>query len=137
MAVLPAAALVLAVLLTGCGRLPVGAAESCGEEEFEQGSGYSGVSRDCLWTAYTENRAASFSSTQFTVEGDPIVYRVRVDNRKVEIDFDNSRDAFAGPDAGKATSVCQKLKRKTEQDSGRIRFTATGCTGGDRPIFVF
>ena len=128
-----------ALLLSGCDLVGLGPSQVpdlCSDERYGQGEGYDQVSRDCLWSAYTEGRAANFRTTHRTRQGDPVVYQVSVSAGKVEIVFDNTLDTFATT-KGKQTLTCQRLERSTDPGTNRVRFLANGCRGGDIRALVF
>jgi hypothetical protein len=109
------AAILAAILVTGCGLLPAPdwvvnrrPLPSCGEEMLEQGEGGDVALRTCLLEAYQEGRPAELVSTQPTIEGDPITRYIRVhENGVVEIFHDATRDRFGS--GGWERLVCDRL----------------------------
>jgi hypothetical protein len=99
-----AAALLVAVIASGCGLLPSAPPDwvvnrnplpSCGEETLEQGELEDVGARTCLLQAFQEGRAAELISQSVTIEGDPITRYVRVhENGVVEVFVDATRDRF-------------------------------------------
>lgn len=99
-----AAALLAAVVATGCGLLPPVPPDwvanrqplpACGEEVRALGEAGDVAARTCLLDAHVEGRPAELISTQPTIEGDPITRYVRVhENGVVEIFVDATRDRF-------------------------------------------
>ena len=129
------AALLVAVLTLGGCDLVSGAVdrfpEPCPDESLGNGEGYNAAARDCLWKAFSENKAASFMTTRVTPERDPIVTRVTVrPGGRVEVFYDSSLDTFSNT-KGKYTLTCTKFQRSVDPVNGRIRFLADNCRGGD------
>ena len=126
--------LTAALLLGACDMLPLGDtsfAEPCPDESFGRGDGYDAAARECLWSAFTQGRAASLRSTRITPQGDPVVYRVTVrPGGRVEVFYDTSLDTYTST-RGKFTLTCSQFTRSTDPASGRIRFLADGCRGAD------
>ena len=110
--------------------------DPCPEERYGSGEGYDQTARDCLWSAYSANKAATFRTIRTTQKGDPLIYKVTVNAGKVELVYDNTLDSFA-TERGKQTLQCSRLEKSTEPQSGRIRFLANNCRGGDVKALVF
>ncbi|HET8567529.1 MAG TPA: hypothetical protein VFM93_00910, partial [Candidatus Limnocylindria bacterium] len=105
-----------ALLLSACDLVGLGPSQVpdlCPDERFSRGEGYDEASRECLWSAYSEGRAANFRTTHLTRQGDPVVYQVSVSAGKVEIVYDNTLDTFATT-KGKQTLQCQRLERSVD-----------------------
>lgn len=135
-----AALLASALTLGGCDLIS-GAAdtfpEPCPDESLGDGGGYNAAARECLWKAFSEGKAASFTTTRVTPERDPIVTRVTVrPGGRVELFYDSSLDTFSNT-RGKYTLTCTKLQRSVDPGSGRIRFLVDSCRGGDIRALVF
>lgn len=137
---MPRALLAAALLLGACDLLP-GAedsfAEPCPTENLGTGAGYDASARECLWQAYSEGRAASFTTTRVTTEGDPITTRVTVrPGQRVEVFYDSSLDTFSN-ERGKHTLTCTTFQRSVDATTKRIRFFADNCRGGPIRALVF
>lgn len=111
--------------------------EPCPDEAYGGGEGYNAAARECLWKAFSEGRAASFTTTRVTPQRDPIVTRVTVrPGGRVEIFYDSSLDTFSNT-KGKYTLTCAKFQRSVDPSNERIRFLADSCRGGDIRALVF
>lgn len=100
----------------------------CGNEVSRHGSGYDAKARECIWQAYSAHEPAEFSTTRYTIEGDPISYRIQITPEGVVVTVD-SKDRFG--QQGVFTHTCQALERiKQEEQPDRFGFALSGCTGG-------
>lgn len=99
-------AAIVAGMLAGCGFLhlpapvPVRVADrpglpACGTENSQHGETLNVMARQCLLDAFVANRAAEFTMTQLTVEGDPVTRIIRVlADGSVQIFADATQDSF-------------------------------------------
>jgi hypothetical protein len=100
----------------------------CGTEVSRHGQGYNTEGRNCIWQAYLDREPAVFTTTLHTIEGDPIVYKVQVTPRGVNVTVD-SKDRFG--QQGVFTHTCRAFERiKQEDRPDRFGFALSGCTGG-------
>ncbi|MCL6604930.1 MAG: DUF4362 domain-containing protein [Paenibacillus sp.] len=81
------------------------------------------------WTTFLQNievnQPDQVRITEYSIEGDPILFELKYDGEQIEYMFDNSMDAF-GSDLGKPITTCQEIeKRKLEQ--GREGYVLKGC----------
>jgi hypothetical protein len=83
---------------------------------------------DCLWQAYSSGTAAQALITEYTTEGDPITFAVKLSAaNEVDVRID-SQDRF-GP-KGTFEYVCHGLIREPAPNPSAPAFLiATGCTG--------
>lgn len=106
---------------------------SCGREKLVHGEGYDEAARTCLWDAYRAGRPAELELTRITIEGDPIVVRLRVGSGPlIEVTEDN-RDRFGM--RGVRSASCKVLER-SPSTNGRSGFVLRGCSGSAETIEV-
>ncbi|AKT35974.1 hypothetical protein [Chondromyces crocatus] len=99
----------------------------CGNEKVEHGEGYDAKARDCIWKAYVDRELAEFKTTHFTIEGDPISYKIQI-NPNVTVTVDN-QDRYG--QKGVSNHTCQAMERiRQEKQPERFGFALSGCTGG-------
>ena len=100
----PAAGVLAAAVLTGCGLLAPGTPDwvtnrnplpACGEEVREPGQAGDREMRTCLLEAFEAGEGAELISTHRSIEGDPITEYIRVhENGVVELFADATQDRF-------------------------------------------
>jgi hypothetical protein len=131
-----AAAVLLAVLVAGCSGAPEKkqiaepepALKPCGSEIIQRGGGYDAAARECIWQSYKARELAQFTTTRFTIEGDPISYRIEVTPPGVVVVVD-SKDRFGLK--GVFRHTCRAFERIAQEDRpDRFGFALSGCAGG-------
>ncbi|XXX75884.1 hypothetical protein WMF30_50360 [Sorangium sp. So ce134] len=130
------AALALSLLATSCSSAPEklqsGPAtpppKQCGTEVVKHGNGYNGAARECIWQAYKNRDPSEFTTTRYTIEGDPVTYRLEVTLTGVEVVVD-SKDRYALK--GVFRHTCRNLERIMQEGSeDRFGFALSACSGG-------
>lgn len=126
----------LALMLAGCSQQggPGGTAtlKQCGAEDAGHGERFDKAARACLWDAYGNKQAATFTSTVLTIEGDPIVQSIQIDaTGRILVTLDTTRDKFG--DQKVTTYTCTALEQRNvpRGDLVEVRLWAGNCTGGE------
>ncbi|AUX26795.1 hypothetical protein SOCEGT47_073650 [Sorangium cellulosum] len=136
------AALVLFLLACACGPSPekVQSAppapplKQCGTEVVKRGEGYDARARECIWQAYKDREPAEFTTTRYTIEGDPITYHLEVTLTGVVVVV-NSKDRYALQ--GVFRHACRNLERIMQEGSeDRFGFALSACSGGGAERFA-
>ncbi|HXG36495.1 MAG TPA: hypothetical protein VNL15_05975 [Dehalococcoidia bacterium] len=105
----------------------------CGHETNVHGTGYDAEARACLWEAVSGGQPVAFTTTIYTIEGDPVTYSVEgraADDTSprfsVRVD---SQDRFGVQ--GKFTYRCSDMQRVQRPMAPELRysFVLRGCTG--------
>ncbi|MGE0135767.1 MAG: hypothetical protein AB7L91_08190 [Dehalococcoidia bacterium] len=106
----------------------------CGEEVDSPGSELNLAARECLLAAAPTGERVEFTTTRFTVEGQPVYWRVRVLAwGDIEVTIDNRADEFSGPARRRIlTHRCTSLARSATEEH---RIDVLGCAGGESLIF--
>ncbi|HSN97162.1 MAG TPA: hypothetical protein VLS89_02655 [Candidatus Nanopelagicales bacterium] len=134
--VLPPAVFVAASLALACSSPPPPLRRSppklelkpCGTEELRHGEGYNAAARECLWQAYQDRQPAEFTTTLYTIEGDPISYRVQLTPKAYIVTVD-SKDRYGTQ--GVMTHKCETFERiRQDERPDRFGFALSRCTGG-------
>ncbi|WP_437287093.1 hypothetical protein [Sorangium sp. So ce406] len=129
------AALALSVLAAACSSPPKvqsGPAtpplKQCGTEVVRRGDGYNGAARECIWQAYRNREPSEFTTTRYTIEGDPVTYHLEVTATGVVVVVD-SKDRYAMQ--GVFRHACRNLERITQEGTeDRFGFALSACSGG-------
>lgn len=136
------AALALLLLACSCGSAPekVQSAppapplKQCGTEVVKRGEGYNAAARECIWQAYKDREPAEFTTTRYTIEGDPITYHVEVTLTGVVVVVD-SKDRYAL--RGVFRHACRNFERIMQEGTDdRFGFALSGCSGGGAERFA-
>jgi len=100
---------------------------SCGAEVVRRGEGYDGGARACIWNAYKTREHARFTTTRYTIEGDPISYTITITPTGFEVVVD-SKDRLGQRGVFKHT--CRTFERIVQEENAeRFGFALSGCTG--------
>lgn len=100
----------------------------CGAEVITRGEGYNAGARECIWQAYRTREPAQFTTTRYTIEGDPITYRIEVTLRDIVVVVD-SKDRYGLK--GVFRHTCRNFERiMVDGSDGRFGFALSGCSGG-------
>ncbi|WP_437674720.1 hypothetical protein [Sorangium sp. So ce131] len=106
----------------------------CGTEVVRRGDGYDGAARECIWQAYKDREPAVFTTTRYTIEGDPITYRLEVTLTGVVVVV-NSKDRYA--QQGTFRHTCRNLERIAQDGTeNRFGFALSACAGGGADRFA-
>ncbi|MCC6557627.1 MAG: hypothetical protein IT372_32135 [Polyangiaceae bacterium] len=101
---------------------------SCGEEIAKKVDDYNAMGRSCIWEAYKARDPAQFTTTRYTIEGDPITYTITVTRKGVDVVVD-SKDRLG--QQGVFRHTCRTFEQIFQDgNKGRFGFALTGCTGG-------
>ena len=135
---------VLVALLSACSSpaspLPaIRQATDCGTFVAGPAAPYDATGTDCFWGAYQAGRAARWSVTSFTTEGDPIPATITfTPARGAVVTRDVTADNFSSPpDRRLWTYRCTTLVRRSWAiDPAKHFFELSGCAGdGPRTSF--
>ena len=110
---------------------------TCGTEVNRHSQGRDAAARDCFWRAYLDRRPASFTTTAYTIEGDPITHALTLEPTGAFQVVVDSKDRFGT--SGISHHTCRTLARQNPNPPGSsfAGFVLGDCTGGDAPqIFV-
>ncbi|WP_437547474.1 hypothetical protein WME95_46825 [Sorangium sp. So ce327] len=109
--------------------------KQCGTEVVKRGDGYNGAARECIWQAYRNHDPSEFTTTRYTIEGDPVTYRLEVTLTGVVVVV-NSKDRYAL--RGVFRHECRNLERIMQEgtDDGRFGFALSACSGGGADRFA-
>jgi hypothetical protein len=55
--------------------------------------------------------------TQYSIEGAPIYYELTYDGTLIHYTYDNSKDIYGGPDAGRQSTSCKGINTMKTEDS--------------------
>lgn len=135
-----------AIALVGCssGKPASSGAErprQCGKEENIHGEGYDSKARACLWRAVSDGKPVAFTTTIYTVEGDPITYTLQAmaandDSSSRFTVLVDSKDKFGSQ--GLFTYACKGIERVAYQHAPqRYGFQLSDCTGTGDETEVF
>ncbi|XXT18620.1 hypothetical protein WME94_51175 [Sorangium sp. So ce429] len=136
------AALALLLLASSCSSAPEkvqsGPAtpplKQCGTEVVRHGEGYNGAARECIWQAYRNREPSEFTTTRYTIEGDPVTYRLEVTVTGVVVVMD-SKDRYAL--RGVFRHSCRNLERIAQEGTeDRFGFALSACSGGGAERFA-
>lgn len=84
--------------------------EDCGVEALGPGGERELAMRECVWNAYEAGQAAVFTSIMTTMEGDEVPWHLAViASDEIRVTMDNSKDRFAGPNAGVHEYTCSAM----------------------------
>ncbi|MBX7110573.1 MAG: hypothetical protein K1X87_01855 [Dehalococcoidia bacterium] len=102
----------------------------CGDEVNRPDEPLNLEGRACLLTAAPAGTRVEFNTTRFTVEGQPVFWRIRVVAwGDVEVTVDNRADEFSGAARRRVTTYhCTSLARSAADGQ---RIDVLGCTSGD------
>jgi hypothetical protein len=101
---------------------------SCGTETLRLDSGYDAAARGCIWDAYKAHDPAQFTTTRYTIEGDPITYTITITRLGIDVVV-NSKDRLG--QHGVFKHSCRNFERiMQEERKDRFGFALSGCTGG-------
>jgi|GEM_PF-3918052 hypothetical protein len=81
--------------------------------------------------SFANHQADQLKVTSLTVEGDPIYIYLVTDGKRLQYEYDNSEDAFAGGDKGNSKTECTNIE-KQQQKEGNTVYMATGCQNDDQ-----
>ncbi|WP_437733049.1 hypothetical protein [Sorangium sp. So ce1335] len=102
--------------------------KQCGTEVVRRGDGYNGAARECIWQAYRDREPSEFTTTRYTIEGDPVTYHLEVTATGVVVVVD-SKDRYAMQ--GVFRHSCRNLERIMQEGSeDRFGFALSACSGG-------
>lgn len=91
------------------------------------------------WQQFIENvdhhQADKVRITQYTIEGDPILYELLYDGKIIHYTFDNSMDAF-GSNKGRPSTSCEGIGTKKIED-GPEGYVLTECDNQTGDTFWF
>jgi hypothetical protein len=83
-----------------------------------------------VWQKFLKNVETKHSDairiTQYSVEGDPLLYELFFDGRQIDFTFDNSMDAYAGQGKGRQRTFCTEIKKKKFESIGES-YILSGC----------
>lgn len=100
---------------------------SCGVEVSRHGEGYDAAARACIWQAHKEREFARFTTTRYTIEGDPITYTITVTQSGIDVVVD-SKDRLG--QSGLFKHTCRNVEQIMQDgNTGRFGFSLSGCTG--------
>ncbi|MGE0228262.1 MAG: hypothetical protein AB7I38_08130 [Dehalococcoidia bacterium] len=110
------------------------AVRACGDEVDSPDSGLNLDARECLLAAAPTGERVEFTTTRFTIEGQPVYWRVRVLAwGDIEVTIDNRADEFSGPARRRIlTHRCTSLARSSTAEH---RIEVLGCTDGSSLTF--
>jgi hypothetical protein len=129
------AAAFLPLLLAACSGAPdkkpsapqTPALKPCGVEVNKRNTGYDAAARECIWQSYKSREPAEFTTTRYTIEGDPITYRIEIAPLGVVVVVD-SRDRYGHK--GVFRHTCRNFERIMQDGSKeRFGFALSGCSG--------
>lgn len=108
--------------------------QQCGKETNRHGEGYDSKARDCLWQAVSDGKPVEWTTTSYTVEGDPITHttEARAPNHGPGPRFTvlvDSKDKFGTQ--GRFEYACKGIQRVEQQYAigQRYSFRLSDCTG--------
>ncbi len=136
------AALALTLLAASCSSAPekvqsgpsTPPLKQCGTEVVKHGNGYNGAARECIWQAYRNREPSEFTTTRYTIEGDPVTYRLEVTLTGVVVVVD-SKDRYALQ--GVFRHACRNLERIMQEGrEDRFGFALSACSGGGADRFA-
>ncbi|MEJ1517696.1 DUF4362 domain-containing protein [Bacillus cereus] len=73
--------------------------------------------------------------TSYTIEGDPIFYNLIYDGNQIQYNYDDSQDAFGGPDKGIQSTSCSNIEKKDAEN--RVEYHLSGCSSEVGNTFYF
>lgn len=134
--------LLLGVLSTACRSTSTTISVSgtdCGTTEESTPPAYSASARECLWTAYSDGKAAYWNVHGVTIEGDPVPAMLSFDPaRGLDVTRDLTADKFSNQSSRRVWSwhCATMTKRVWATEASRYSFELSGCTGdGASTIF--
>lgn len=81
------------------------------------------------WTEFTSNVKSEVNDkvrvTQYTIEGDPILYELTYNGEAIKFVYDNSMDNF-GVDSKRPQASCKGIEVK-KHDNGKEYYALTEC----------
>ena len=104
----------------------------CGSFDQSPTDAYDRAGRECMWNAYTAQRALTWRVRAITIEGDPVPSELTFEpGRGFVITRDVTADEFSAPaDRRVWRWRCQTaVKRVWATDPSRHSFEFTGCQG--------
>lgn len=108
--------------------------QSCGGESDAPDAALNIEARDCLLAAAAVGTRVEFNTTRFTIEGQPVYWRVRVLAwGDVEVTVDNRADEFSG--AGRRRVAVYHCSSLAPSASEEHRIDVNGCPNGEALSF--
>lgn len=99
----------------------------CGVEVNQRNTGYDAAARECIWQAYMGRERAEFTTTRYTIEGDPITYRIEITPTGVVVVVD-SKDRYG--QKGVFRHTCRNFERIMQEGrKDRFGFALSSCAG--------
>jgi len=107
---------------------------SCGEEVDAPDAALNLDGRDCLLAAAAVGTRVEFTTTRYTVEGQPVYWRIRVLAwGDVEVTVDNRADEFSG--AARRRVQVHRCTTLTRSATAEHRVEVSGCQDGGALTF--
>lgn len=83
----------------------------------------------------SNNQPDRIRVTGYTDEGDPIFKDLVFDGKTIDYTYDDSNDAFGGPNKGVRTNTCSTVT--SEDSQGEVRYSISDCTIYDPEMGYF